>query len=117
MYYCKKTLELSSSHCLELNYQSKCENAHGHNWIIDVYCKRNKLNHNGMVVDFGKVKDIVMKFDHKYLNDLFPFNPTAENLAYYFWDIIPYCYKVVIQESKNNIAWYEGEKKESISDD
>lgn len=116
MYYVKKTIELSASHFLKLDYISKCENIHGHNWIITVYCKREKLNKNGMVVDFGLIKDLVMKFDHKFLNDMFDFNTTAENLARYFWEFIPCCYKVKVQESLNNIAWFEYEKEENTND-
>ena len=36
MYYVKKTLEISASHQLNLSYKSKCENLHGHNWIIKI---------------------------------------------------------------------------------
>ena len=36
---------------------------HGHNWIIDVTCQREELDENGMVVDFGKIKEVVMALD------------------------------------------------------
>ncbi|MBQ6659367.1 MAG: 6-carboxytetrahydropterin synthase, partial [Prevotella sp.] len=39
MYYVKKTMEISAAHQLQLDYESKCTNLHGHNWIITVYCK------------------------------------------------------------------------------
>ena len=39
MYYIEKTLEISACHRLTLSYESKCQNLHGHNWIITVYCK------------------------------------------------------------------------------
>lgn len=118
MYYLKKQLELSSSHKLCLSYESKCENIHGHNWTVNIYCKRYKLNKDGMIIDFGKIKDLIMKFDHANLNDvLIDINPTAENLARYFWSLIPYCYRVEVEESKNNLVWYEKEKKECYGDD
>ena len=47
MYYVEKTLEISSCHQLYLDYESKCENLHGHNWIIKVYCKAKELDSNG----------------------------------------------------------------------
>lgn len=109
MYYVKKTVELSASHLLALNYESKCTNTHGHNWLITLYCKAAKLNENGMVTDFSVLKDTVMYFDHKHLNDYFTFNPTAENMAKYFCDKIDCCYKVEIQESIGNVATYEKE--------
>ena len=52
MYYIEKTMEISACHCLKLSYESKCQNLHGHNWIITVYCKSSELNKDGMVVDF-----------------------------------------------------------------
>jgi 6-pyruvoyltetrahydropterin/6-carboxytetrahydropterin synthase len=108
MYYLKKTLEISASHCLELDYDSKCQNIHGHNWIIEVYCKSNKLNKNGMIVDFIDIKKIVKgKFDHKNLNKVLGFNPTAENIAKWIQENVKNCYKVKIQESTGNVVWYE----------
>jgi queuosine biosynthesis protein QueD len=108
MYKIKKTIEISASHYLELDYKSKCENLHGHNWIITIYCKSEKLNSNGMVVDFSKIKDrIHEQLDHKNLNQILPFNPTAENIAKWVCDNTENCYKVQVQESENNIAIYE----------
>lgn len=108
MYFIKKTIEISASHSLKLNYKSKCENVHGHNWIITIYCKGRNLNDNGMIIDFSVIKEkINNKLDHKNLNDVLPFNPTAENLAKWITEIIPYCYKAEVQESTNNIALYE----------
>ena len=52
MYYVVKTLEISSSHQLYLDYESKCESQHGHNWMIKVYCRAKELDGNGMVCDF-----------------------------------------------------------------
>ena len=39
MYTVIKRMEISASHSLKLSYRSKCENLHGHNWIITVYCR------------------------------------------------------------------------------
>lgn len=109
MYYIKKTFEVSGAHCLKLNYESKCSNLHGHNWEITVYCKSEKLNENGMVIDFTHIKREIQDYlDHKNLNDLFDFNPTAENIAKWICDkLSPFCYRVEVQESNNNIAVYE----------
>lgn len=75
-------MEISASHSLKLSYRSKCENLHGHNWIITVYCRSEVLNEDGMVVDFTHIKETVMgRLDHRNLNEVVSFNPTAENIA------------------------------------
>lgn len=107
MYYVEKTMEISASHFLKLNYRSKCENLHGHNWIIVVYCKSETLDENGMVVDFTKIKEVVKKqLDHKCINEVIDCNPTAENIAKWICDRVPHCYKVSVKESEGNVAIY-----------
>ena len=110
MFYVSKRLEVSGAHKLDLIYPSKCKNLHGHNWIITVHCKREKLDSHGMVVDFTHIKKMLNeKLDHTYLNDVFSFNPTAENIAKWVVDTVPYCYKCEVQESEGNVAIYEEE--------
>jgi 6-pyruvoyltetrahydropterin/6-carboxytetrahydropterin synthase len=41
------------------------------------------------------------------LNELLPFNPTAENIAHWICDQIPQCFRVEVQESEGNTAIYE----------
>lgn len=108
MYKVKKRIEISAAHKLTLDYNSKCSNLHGHNWIIDVYLESNELDNNGMVMDFTHIKrEIQDKFDHKVINDVVDFNPTAENLAKYICDVLaPFCYRVDVQESTDNVASY-----------
>lgn len=109
MFYVSKRIEIAGAHCLHLNYESKCQNLHGHNWIVTVYCKAEKLDANGMVCDFTHIKRVVHdKLDHKVINDVVKdINPTAENMARWICRQIPNCYKVSVQESEGNIAIYE----------
>lgn len=108
MYYISKKLEIAGSHQLALSYESKCQNLHGHNWIIEVFCKSEELNKDGMVCDFTEIKKKIQdKLDHRHINDVLPFNPTAENIACWIVSQIPNCYRASVQESEGNIAIYE----------
>ena len=96
MYYIQKKLEVSASHHLVLDYESKCS------------CRAKELNQNGMVVDFTEIKrKIKGTLDHQNLNDVLPFNPTAENIARWCVEQIPTCYRAEVQESEGNLAAYE----------
>lgn len=115
MYYVQKSMEISAAHSLRLNYESKCQNLHGHNWHVRVHCKSRTLNENGMVEDFTLIKKRIQdRLDHKNLNDVLGCNPTAENIAKWICEQIPTAYKVSVEESDGNVAIY---KKEDESDE
>src|ERR1700747_3848336 len=82
----------SSGHALR-GYKGKCENVHGHNYRVRVTLAAPKLNDIGLLVDFTDLKrvlrGIIAGLDHQFMNDLEAFrtvNPSAENLAKYFFD-------------------------------
>ncbi len=108
MYEVIKNLEISAAHCLKLSYDSPCSNMHGHNWKVKVFLKSENLNSDGMIMDFKQIKEkILKKLDHKIINDVVDFNPTAENLAKFICDeLAPFCYRVEVCESENNMAVY-----------
>lgn len=92
-------------------YTGKCFNLHGHNGLLEVTLE-GKLKQNGMVLDFGIIKQSVNKvldeeFDHKTIlksddpintkliracSDIIDsfrlvnYNPTAENMAIDIWN-------------------------------
>jgi 6-pyruvoyltetrahydropterin/6-carboxytetrahydropterin synthase len=114
MYYISKRLEIAGAHHLDLPYESKCSNIHGHNWIVTIYRKAGNLTEYGMIVDFKKVKTAISdKLDHRFINEVVDFNPTAENIAKWICDEVDKicevgtCYKVSVQESEGNTAIYE----------
>ena len=108
MYYVKKRFEISAAHRLDLSYESKCSNIHGHNWIITVECRARELNADGMVTDFSHIKQLVKeRLDHSLINDVIEMNPTAENIARWVVDNVPNCWRCEVQESEGNSAAYE----------
>ncbi|MBQ6243088.1 MAG: 6-carboxytetrahydropterin synthase QueD [Bacteroidales bacterium] len=108
MYYVSKKIRIAASHHLVVDYPTKCARQHGHNYEIEVFCKAETLDANGMVVDFKTIKErVVDRLDHADLNEVLPFNPTAENLARWICDQIPGCYKVTVKETSDNTATYE----------
>ena len=112
MYYITKRLEIAGCHRLQLNYESKCSQMHGHNWIVTVHCRAAELNENGMVCDFTQIKQrIQIALDHKNFNDVLPFNPTAENIARWICDQTPNCYRVDVVESEGNLATYVSDEE------
>ncbi len=82
----------AAGHALR-NYRGKCENVHGHNYRVRVTVAGDRLDETGLLVDFLDVNrligGVVEYLDHQFINDLAPFdqiNPSAENIAKYFYD-------------------------------
>ncbi len=101
----------------------KCNNIHGHNYILDVTVRGNPDPETGYVIDLKILRDIIdaeiiEKVDHKNLNADVDFLqgliPTAEHIAVAAWRILEnkiplgilYCVKVC--ESENNFVEYYG---------
>ena len=77
----------SAAHFLP-DYPGPCSRVHGHNFIVRVYVRGERLDARGMLVDFGVLKtallSILEELDHYHLNELPAFatqNPTTENIA------------------------------------
>ena len=82
----------AAGHALR-GYRGKCENPHGHNYKVRITLAGTDLDSIGLLWDFKDLKsamgEVIERLDHQYLNDLEPFkkqNPSAENLAKYFYD-------------------------------
>ena len=75
------------------DYKGKCENPHGHNYKVRVTLTGPTLDKAGLLLDFKDLKEVMKhvidRLDHQMLNEIEPFialNPSAENLAKYFYD-------------------------------
>lgn len=90
-YTLKIVEDFASAHTLR-DYPGDCNRMHGHNWKIEVEVVAEQLDPAGMGVDFKVIKNaarvLAKQLDHRYLNDIEPFNkvnPTAENIAAFFY--------------------------------
>ena len=75
------------------NYRGKCEDLHGHNYKVRVTLAGPELDATGLLYDFVHLKQVIQgvirSLDHKYLNELKPFdvlNPSAENIARHIYE-------------------------------
>jgi len=89
MYRLSHTFTLDSAHFLP-GYPGKCGHTHGHRWSITVSLSGQKLNQQGMLIDFQDVKQIckdqiISQLDHRLLNHTIQ-QPTAENLSKWIYN-------------------------------
>jgi len=81
------TVDFSAAHQLR-EYKGKCERLHGHNWRVDLRLAGDRLDAEGLLLDFTEAKrilgEVLDRFDHRYLNEVEPFDrlqPSSENIA------------------------------------
>jgi len=109
---------------------TKCENIHGHTWKVEIEII-GEVQKDGMVIDFGKIKELLDSLDHNVLNEevftpvkinhielgrgWFVKNimndvieqPTAELMSKYIFDVI----MKITNATYCSVKIYEGEKK------
>lgn len=94
MFIIRKEFHFSAAHHLSgLPPEHPCSNVHGHNYIVTVELRvknKKELTPVGFVEDYRNLEDIKKYIDtvldHKDLNAVLPFNPTAELMAEYFYE-------------------------------
>lgn len=94
MFTVKVCSDFSAAHALR-GYVGNCARVHGHNWKVEVALRVGELDDIGISVDFRTIrkqtKNIIAQLDHQFINEIKPFdmiNPTAENLAKYFFQTL-----------------------------
>ena len=111
MIECTRRLKFDAGHRVHL-HESKCRNAHGHQYIVLITATAEYLDKLGRIIDFSVLKEkfngwIDENWDHGFiyyeedkemeeaLNMIegqkkfaLPYNPTAENLAKYLHSVV-----------------------------
>ena len=124
MFVLKIVTDFASAHSLR-GYPGDCSRLHGHNWQVEVSVESEVLDATGIAIDFREIKKqtkaVVKRLDHQYLNEIPPFdvlNPTAENIAKYFYDEVAklintpdvYICEVIIWETPRASVSYSEKK-------
>ncbi|MBN1272679.1 MAG: 6-carboxytetrahydropterin synthase [Candidatus Aminicenantes bacterium] len=92
-------------------YKGKCEKIHGHTFQVEVQVAVRELGTTGIGIDFSDIKKKLSEIlpDHTLLNDIYTFNPSAENLArQFFYDLKKFfpVLEVTVWESEDASATY-----------
>lgn len=112
----------SAAHLLK-EIGGKCEELHGHNFVVEISVASSELNREGILIDFKILEkwtdEVIKDLDHKYINDIIYFdviNPSSEFIAKFIYDRISKeahrrslkvsC--VTVWESENSRASYYG---------
>jgi len=115
MYNISKVFEFSAGHHLEgLPADHPCTSPHGHNYTVELHLEAYSLNAVGFVVDYRELSEfkrlIDNTYDHKDLNNVVDFNPTAENLAKHFYMLAKQRWSVTkgvtVSETPKTKAYY-----------
>lgn len=85
-----KAFDFSASHVLSgLPAGHKCTRLHGHSYRVRLELW-GEADEHGLLVEFGQLdwlRDyIATHLDHRHLNDVLPFNPTAELISSWLAD-------------------------------
>lgn len=120
-YSISKDFEFSASHVLDgLPLEHPCSRLHGHNYKVRVILSGSQLDSRGFLVDYRELAPFKTSldrlYDHRHLNDVVPYNPTAENLARGFSSLLldlldlPQGVRVSVSVSETPKTWatFEG---------
>ena len=102
--------KFQAAHFLK-EYKGKCEKVHGHTFQVEAVVEVGELDPTGIGVDFTRIKAKLVEIlpDHTLLNDVYRFNPSAENLARQFFEELKKCLPVIevtVWESEDASATY-----------
>lgn len=93
-------------------YRGKCEKVHGHTFQVEVQVRVKELDAAGIGIDFTEIKRVLAETlpDHTLLNEVYDFNPSAENISRHLYHELRKHFpveRVTVWESGDASATYE----------
>ncbi|MCY1568935.1 6-carboxytetrahydropterin synthase QueD [Staphylococcus pettenkoferi] len=115
-----KDFNFSAAHYIPSEDAGKCMRTHGHTYFVNLTIVGDKLDHNGFLVNFSELKQLVHgQFDHHLLNDLPAFegkSPSTEIVAQTVYEMVqehldqrdnqPKCAQVFVRETPTSYVRY-----------
>ncbi|WP_308634622.1 6-carboxytetrahydropterin synthase QueD [Paenibacillus silvisoli] len=123
-YELNKDLNFSAAHFVPSVLAGKCQNMHGHTYVVNVTICGDTLDDSGFLVNFSTIKELIHKrYDHTSLNDHEEFSavdsnrfPTTEVLASTIYRRIqdyldgcsnhPQCLQIIVRETPTSYVVY-----------
>ena len=117
MYSITKEFTFAAAHVLQdLEQGHPCMRYHGHNYVVVLELRSDKLNAESFIKDYRKLDDfkkwIDSEIDHRSLNEVLPYGlqTSAENIAKWIYDNwkgkYPELYSVIVKETPKTTAKY-----------
>ena len=108
-----KDFNFSAAHYIPSDDAGKCMRTHGHTYFVNITIVGDELDHNGFLVNFSDLKQLIHgQFDHYLLNDLVEFkdkSPSTEIVAQTIYQMVqsylneqdnnPKCVQVYLRET------------------
>lgn len=98
---------IDASHVIP-GHPGKCARLHGHTYRFEVWISGPVSGPDGMLVDFYEIKRQIDEWDHRHLNDIVDFVPTAELLAAEMQRRIVRLVRDRVGDDDDGAAWQAG---------
>lgn len=123
-----KCVHFEAAHDLP-GHQGKCAQLHGHSYVLEVSIRglikqAPGQSDDGMVMDFQDLSEIIqravlMRLDHRYLNEVIGERTTAENVAHWIWNALlqgglsAHLYRLRLWETKTGYVEITQEERDN----
>lgn len=115
-----KDFNFSAAHFIPNEDAGKCMRTHGHTYFVNLTIAGDELDHNGFLVNFSELKQLIHdRYDHYLLNDLSDFQdvvPSTEQVAQTIYQLVrqhlsqrankPKCVQVYLRETPTSYVVY-----------